>query len=463
MNASSPGKRNLPAIPRWAYTLIAVLLVGIPLGVNAARQLTPTSNSPATGHALVVTQGVAKINADRVVWRLVERTARPRWQATPARRALSFILASEEPVLLSNVTTKGLKDVARLAPGEAIMVTSDARTVRASFSDKSIKYLALELVPAADADDVGSGKLLFESRSFNSPNGERDIDLVRNVLTLGETATVPDTGQSNVVLATEGAIDVVPNNGRATRLETGESGTFRGDLKIKAVKPSGANTGAVSALTTYLAQDQTSRASYVVAVIGPEIPPPTSPTPTTTATATATVATNPNAPGSPIPTALPTLKPGAPTLTPTGFPIFIPPTDTPTPIPGLPTNTPIRPINTPVPPTPTDTPVPPLPTPTDTPVPPTEAPTNTAVPPSPTPTERRHPDLLDVDGDGLNLLQGIAYKTDTFDPDTDDDRDLDGEEVDCGSDPLDDMNRCDEIGGTGEQTPEPTATESGVL
>jgi hypothetical protein len=431
MNASSPGKRNVPAIPRWAYALIAVLLVGVPLGVNAARQLTPTSDSPATGHALVVTQGVAKITADRVVWRLVERTARPRWQATPARRALSFILASEEPVLLSNVTNKGLKDVARLAPGEAIMVTGDTHTVRASFTDKSIKYLALELVPAANADNVGSGKLLFKSGTFSSPSGERDLDLVRNVLALGESATVPDTGQSNVVLATEGAIDVVPNNGRATRLEAGESGSFSGDLEIKAVQPSGASTGAVSALTTYLAQDQTSRASYVVAVIGPEIPPPTSPTPTitTTATTTTNVIPNPNAPSSPIPTALATLKPGALTLTPTGFPIVIPGTNTPTTIPGPPTNTPIRPIDTPVPPslTPTDTPVPPPPMPTDTPVPPTKTPDQS---------------LTDVDHDGLTLLQELEIGTNPLLFDTDGDGDGDGAEVDCGSDPLDPRRRC---------------------
>src|SRR4029453_3861058 len=96
------------------------------------------------------------------------------------------------------------------------------RTVRASFTDQSTKYFALELVPADEVDDVGSGDLLFKSAAFTPPSGKRDVDLLRDVLALGESGTVPDSGQDNVVLATEGAIDVIPRNGRATRLDAGE-------------------------------------------------------------------------------------------------------------------------------------------------------------------------------------------------------------------------------------------------
>jgi hypothetical protein len=324
----------------------------------------------------------------------VERTARPRWLAIPSRRTFGFILASEEPVLLSNVTANGLKNVGSLATGEAMMVPGDVRTVRASFGDKSTKYLALELVPAIQVDDVGSGKLLFKSDPFNAPQGERDMDLVRNVLSVGESSIVPDTGQSNVVLATEGAIDVVPTNGRATRLEAGESETFTGDLTIKAVEPSSASTGPVSALTAFLAQNQSTDASYVVAVIGQEIPPPMTPTPTSTVTettaaqATATAQAQIPATQTAISVQTATSAPSLPTDTPTEFPNVVPPT-----------NTPARQVDTP-----TNTPVPPTDTPTDTPIPPTDTPTR---------------DLLDIDGDGLNELEEILCKTDPFNPDTD--------------------------------------------
>jgi Bacterial TSP3 repeat len=370
MDVSSPKRRRTLPIPRWFLSIVCLLLVATPLGVNAARQLVPGGGSPATGHAQVVTQGIAKINADRVVWRLVERTARPRAQAMPARKGISFIFASEEPVLLSNVANNKLDDVARLATGEAMWVPGDVRTVRASLTDKSTKYLALELVPATDADDVGSGKLLFKSGAFNPPNGERDLDLVRNVLAAGESATVPDSGQRNVILATEGAIDVVPTNGRTTRLEAGESLTFKGGLVVRTAQSS-ANTLPISAMTAYLAQDQPSRAAYIVAVIGEEIPPPTTPTPTPTDTPTPTATFT----STPLPTDTP---PSIATTVPTETPI---PTDSPTPVS-------------------TDTP----------------APTSTPAP-------------LDSDGDGLSDAEERQWGTNPNVPDSDGDGLLDGEEV----------------------------------
>jgi hypothetical protein len=353
------------------------LLVGAPLGVNAALQLSPGSDSPATGHAQVVTQGIVEVPANQVVWRLVERTARPRWEAIPARRENGFIFASEEPVLLSNYSDAdaSLTDIARLAPGEAMMVTDVTRTVRASFTDQSTKYFALELVSADEADDVGSGDLLFKSAAFTPPAGKRDVDLVRDVLALGESTTIPDSGQQNVVLATEGAIDVVPGDGRATRLEAGESATFTGEFEVQAVQPGSANVVPVAALTAYIAQDQQSRASFVVAVIGDEIPPPATVTPSPT-----------------------------PTFTPTPIP-----TDTPIP---PPTSTPVPATSTPiiVPPSkPTFTPT--LAPPTDTPIP-------------------------DFDGDGLNDLEEVVCKSDPTDPDSDDDQLTDFQECRTyGTDP----------------------------
>jgi hypothetical protein len=397
MDGSSPRPRSKSALPRWVLALLAVLLVGAPLGVNAALQLSPGADSPATGHAQVVTQGIVEIPADQVVWRLVERTARPRWEAIPARRANGFIFASEEPVLLSNFDDTGLTDVARLAPGEAVMVTDVTRTVRASFTDQSTRYFALELVPADQADDVGSGDLLFKSSAFTPPSGKRDVDLVRDVLAQGESTTIPDSGQQNVVLATEGAIDVIPGDGRATRLEAGESATIAGEFEVQAVQPGGADVLPVAALTAYLAQDQSSRSSFVVAVIGEEILPPATPTPTPTNT---------------------------PTATPT-FTLPLPPTNTP---PGLPTST-----LAPGQPTATST-VPNGNPPTDTPIPP--PPTDTPIPPPP-----------DTDGDGLNDEEEVGCKSDPNDPDSDDDRLNDFQEcVTYGTDPNDRDTDNDKVG-----------------
>jgi hypothetical protein len=277
---------------RWWWLAVTLLMV-MPLGVAASRQLTPPGGSPATGSAQVVTQGIARIALERVAWRLVERTALPRPQAKTVRRDLGFVLASDEPILLTNAVPGGTEDVARLAPGEAYLVSSGTRQARASLSDQPATYLALELVPADDVDDIGSGRLLYKSDPFAPPAGERDIDLVRNVLDVGETASVPDTGGSTVILATDGAIDILPDGGRPRTLQAGESAMFEpGAMEIEAVEPSvgGAMAVPAAAMTRRLAQQSAHGAAYVVAVIGEEIPPPPTPTATPTEAPTATEA-----------------------------------------------------------------------------------------------------------------------------------------------------------------------------
>jgi hypothetical protein len=428
MADSSPSPRNRLPLPGWALAFLAVLLIGAPLGVNAALQLSPGADSPATGHAQVVTQGIVRVRADQVVWRLVERTARPRWEAIPARKANGFILASEEPVLLSNFDDRGLTDIARLAPGEAMIVTDVNRTVRASFTDQSTKYFALELVPAAEADDIGSGDLLFKSAAFTAPSGKRDVDLVRDVLAAGESATIPDSGQENVVLATEGAIDVIPGDGRTTRLEAGESATFIGEFKVQAAQAGGSGVLPVAAMTAYLAQDQPSRSSFVIAVIGEEIPPPATPTPTNTPTATATLTPASSATNTSTILSTSTSAPGQPTSTP------FPGQPTSTLAPGQPSATATEPNGIP----PTDEPT--------NPPPPTFMPTEAPPPDSDgdglsDDEERRecksNPNQQDTDDDGLNDFQECrVYGTDPNDRDTDNDRVSDGQEVNTyGTDP----------------------------
>jgi hypothetical protein len=289
------GRQPGGARRRWWWVAVALLIL-TPLGVAGARQLSPSGGSPATGSAQVVTQGIARITASRVAWRLVERTAVPRAQAKATRRALGFILASDEPILLTNAVPGGTEDVARLAPGEAFLVKDGTRQARASLSDQSVKYLALELVPADEVDDIGSGTLLYKSDPFDPPTGERDVDLVRNVLEVGEAASVPDTGGSTVILATDGAIDILPDGGRAQTLQAGDSAMFQaGELEIEAVEPTAGNARLVpaAAMTNRLAQPSTAGAAYVVAVIGEEIPPP--PTPTATPTEVPTDTPEPTA------------------------------------------------------------------------------------------------------------------------------------------------------------------------
>src|SRR5262245_40722334 len=107
---------------RCALALFAVLLVSVPLADNAAMQSSPDADSPAFGHAQVVTQGILETTGEPLVWRLVERTARPKAEAIPARKVNGFVIAHEEPILVSEIDDTGITNIARLAADEALMV-----------------------------------------------------------------------------------------------------------------------------------------------------------------------------------------------------------------------------------------------------------------------------------------------------------------------------------------------------
>ncbi len=261
---------------------IVAALLAIPVTLATARQFAPPPSSPATGHAQVITQGIADLPDEPMIWRVVERTAGPRWEAKVGKRVLGFVLASDEPVLLTNVD-EGAEpvDVALLASGEGFLVQAGTRQIRASMTDQPVDYLTLELVPASSGDNAGNGEVLYVSEPFTVPEGQRDIDLVRNVLKLDEVATIPDTGDSVYILATDGAIDVLPATGEIQTLEAGESGIFTGPLEVSAVQSSAEGAGQIASLSlnASLLQDADESAGYVVAVIGAEIPPVQTPTP----------------------------------------------------------------------------------------------------------------------------------------------------------------------------------------
>jgi hypothetical protein len=314
--------------------VLICIAIAIPAGIATAYQLAPPPTSPATGHAQVVTQGIAGFSDQQMVWRVVQRTAQPRWEAKATRSVLGFVLASEEPVLLTNVTDNNQKqDVARLGVGESFWVKGGVKQIRASMGDHPVTYLSLEVVREADANEVGRDTLLLKSDPFTPPDGERDVDLVRNVLRLNENATLPDTGSSVFILATDGAIDILPGSGgQPTTLQAGESGIFSGPLQIKAVQPSGEGVGQIAAvgLTSTLLQEASNSAGYIVAAIGTDIPPVPTRTPESTASPTASTTTTS--------TGVPTIEPA--TESPTEFSTDIPTVETTLPPTETPTETP---------------------------------------------------------------------------------------------------------------------------
>ena len=234
---------------------IAVLLAA-PAGAAVLRQLAPDAPSPARGHAAVVAHGVAALPTGQLAWRVVEDLAEGPDDAPIQERALGFALADAGAVLVNDL---GAGTQARLAAGEAAFVPAGAQQQRASLGPAPTPYYRLALVAAADAADDGGDRLLFAGEPFAVPargGGGRghDLDLVRDVLGPNEASELPDVGFPTLVLATAGEVQVETFAGDpAVTLAAGEAAAFDGDLVVVA----GGNRGA----------------SFVAALVGPEVPP----------------------------------------------------------------------------------------------------------------------------------------------------------------------------------------------
>ena len=209
---------------------------------------------PVAGQVQVIAQGVAEVPAGDLVWRTVRARADQASTAPFSERALSFVVAAEDPLLLADDT---LTHLALLAPGEAAFVPPGVRQQRSSLTETPITFLAVELVAADAALSSDGATVLQPGQPFPSPGGFRDFELVQGLLTSNDAYQVPDTGQKNIVLVTTGAIAVGRADSEPTTLIAGESATFSGELSV---------TGTTD-----------DPSSFVVAIIGDEVSPPAVP------------------------------------------------------------------------------------------------------------------------------------------------------------------------------------------
>jgi hypothetical protein len=238
-----------------AALLISLVLVLAPR--VAAQGAADVAFSPASGTAQVIAQGVAPLPEGNVVWRTVRARALPVAGAPFEAQPLSFVLATTGPLLLTS------EDGAQtqLGKGEAALTPGGTVQQRASLTDQEVSFLSIELVPE-DAAPPANATVLQPGAPFAAPSGAHDLDLVADLLGSGESLTVPDSGGKNVILVTDGAATVGKPDGGSAVLLAGEAASFSGELLI-APAPSG---GAAA-----------DRAGFVVAIIGPEIPPPALP------------------------------------------------------------------------------------------------------------------------------------------------------------------------------------------
>ena len=231
-----------------AFSLFAV----IPSG--AARQ-GDSGFSPASGPAQVIAQGVVALPEGDAVWRTVRTRALLPQDAPFEERPLGFVLASSGPLLLVDQESG---EQVRLGAGEAAIVPAGTVQQRSSLGAQPVSYLSIELVGVDVPPPPADATVLQPGQPFPAPAGLHDLDLLSAALVAGEVFTIPDSGAKNVVLITDGAANVGRPGGEAVVLLAGEAASFSGELEVSVAADGG----------------ETQDVSFVVAMIGPEVPPP---------------------------------------------------------------------------------------------------------------------------------------------------------------------------------------------
>ena len=379
------------------FGLCAVLALASIAGAMA-QALGPAGPSPATGAASVIAQGVYAVPDSEHTWQVSTFTAEsgtdPFTVSSPV-----FLMARTTPLLVTDENS-GLQQ--RIANGEAAYL-HPGQSVRLETFGPPDDFVMIELTPRG-AESTGADPLV--GQPFRPLAGERDLDLVRDVLDEGEVSEVPGGAGRTLVLGIAGQVTASTGSESGMPIAAGDIAEFDGPISF-----------------TGVTDDSVFVAAYIGAVIGfgdesvvePDDAPASTPepkpaTPDDTIEPTPEPTPESTTEPTPEPTAEPTQAPAEePTSEPTAEPTAEPtpePTTEPTPEPT---------------------------------VGPAQAPTEE-------PTAEPTPFVLEViegdpgtdsDGDGLTDAQEVFYGSDPDEADTDGDGINDFRElVDFGTDPL---------------------------
>jgi hypothetical protein len=214
--------------------------------------------APAGGRIQVIAQGVVPLPQGDVLWRTVRTRAPLPADAPFEERPLGFVFASTGPLLLVD---RPSGEQLRLGAGEAALIHPGAMQQRSSLGDQPVAYLSIELVPIDAAPPPDNATVLAPGQPFPAPVGLHDFDLLSGDVVADERFMIPDSGTKNVILITDGAASVGRSGAEPVILIAGEAASFSGELEV-ATAPEGASSSVEA------------RASFLVAMIGPEVAPP---------------------------------------------------------------------------------------------------------------------------------------------------------------------------------------------
>jgi hypothetical protein len=249
------------------WTALLALVIGSVLGIGVAFGQSEDASSPARGQASVIAQGVTALPVGEIGWRVRLVSAATASDQTD-RDEPGFILVDQGSLLVDDLDAERRS---RLASGEAAFLPAPATYREAPLGAAPASYYRIELVAGSDVGEAGSDQLVFIGEPFASPGGTRDLDLVREILDADESVDLELEGYAApaLLLVTAGAVDLVPAgspDAAPVRLPAGQGAGLGGNVIARA-----ADGG---------------EATFVTAVVGPEVllDPAQAATPTPTPT-----------------------------------------------------------------------------------------------------------------------------------------------------------------------------------
>jgi len=241
----------------------AALVVGFGPALHASAATEPPS--PATGHAAVVAQGVVAFTDGPLHWEIAHHDLVAGATPAPIGATAPYFLVADAGAAVVAVGDS----LTRLAAGEGALVRDDSDlTVHASGAGPAGLY-SMVLVSGAPSGGTPVGE------PFTTGGGSRDVDLVRDIIEVGEFTAVADAEAApNLVLVVEGTVNVAtPEIPEGVVLGAGEARTLDGELTIT-------NAGEGSA-------------EIFAAVVGPRVEI-AAPVPTTVPATTGTTSSTPS-------------------------------------------------------------------------------------------------------------------------------------------------------------------------
>jgi hypothetical protein len=185
------------------------------------------AESPAQGHAEVIAQGVSTLPYGNTVWQVTSPVAQAN-DTQKAQRSLGFVLARSSTIL---VTGTNQDDQSLLDPGEARFVADGSRDTRVATGGKDALYWNIARLTSANA---GFGEVVYQSDSFAPPPGQRDINLVRDVVGPGDTSHIAKAPAPILLLVTSGTVSVKTDDGTTATLQAKSAQAFTSGIAVTA-------------------------------------------------------------------------------------------------------------------------------------------------------------------------------------------------------------------------------------